>query len=592
MSNNNTSAMLSSSNFLQSIIEADLAEGTYANRKDDQGKPIPQVITRFPPEPNGYLHIGHAKSIYINFGLAQTYSGRCHLRFDDTNPEKEDQKYVDTIIDSIHWLGLGWNDGNKEHIYFASDYFDRLYEMAEYLILAGLAYVDSQNVEQIAINRGNFNSPGNNSPFRNRSPKDSLDLFRRMKIGEFDDGKHTLRARIDMASTNMNMRDPIIYRIRRVCHHRTGSNWYIYPMYDYTHPISDALENISHSICTLEFQDHRPFYDWLLSHLSNAGFLDKKVPRQYEFSRLNVTYMITSKRQLHQLVKERIVDGWDDPRMPTIVGMRRRGFTPESIRLFCERAGVTKSDGWIEIETLEHALRENLNPKVPRANAVLRPLALVIDNFPEGETIDCCAPLYPPAHIEHSKKIRQFPISKTLWIEQEDFMENPVKGYFRLFPPAFGRPGGRVRLRHGFVVECIGFEKNINNDVTTVHCIYFPESKSGTEGSSKYKVKGNIHWISKPHAVEAEVRLYDRLFDEPYPDAGGRNFRDSLNPESKKLINAYLEPGLENSKPGQHYQFERHGYFVVDFVDSLLGKPVFNQTVSLKDSWGKKKSSP
>ena len=575
------------SNFLRTIIEADMTAGVYAERKDNQGQPLPQVITRFPPEPNGYLHIGHAKSIWVNFGLARDYAGRCNLRFDDTNPEKEEQEYVDTIIDSVKWLGFDWKDSSGDHLYFASNYFDQLYQMAEYLITAGLAYVDSQSAEDMAANRGNFGEVGKDSPFRTRSPEESLDLFRRMKAGEFKDGAHIVRAKIDMASPNMNLRDPAIYRIRHAHHHRTGDKWCIYPMYDYTHPISDALENISHSICTLEFQDHRPFYDWVLEKLSDGGFLAKPVPRQYEFSRLNITYVVTSKRKLRQLVDEGIVDGWDDPRMSTLVGIRRRGYTPEAIQLFCERTGVTKSDGWIDMSSLEGALREDLDPKAPRATAVLRPLKLIIDNFPEGHIVECHAPVYPPAHPEHATALRHFPISKNVWIEREDFMETPVKGYFRLTPPTADKAGSRVRLRHGYVVECTGFDKDADGNITAVHCNYFEDSKSGTEGSANYKVKGNIHWISVAHALEAEVRLYDRLFSDPHPDAGGKDFKIALNPHSKEVITAYLEPGLTKAMPDDRYQFERHGYFVVDRVDAVAGKPIFNRTVTLKDSWGK-----
>ena len=572
---------LPSPNFLRGIIEADLAAGKYAHRKDRDGRILPQVITRFPPEPNGYLHIGHAKSICLNFGLARDYAGRCHMRFDDTNPEKEEQEYVDTILDSVKWLGFDWRHDGQDHLYFASDYFDQLYAMAEYLITAGHAYVDSQSADEMAANRGNFGEPGKNSPFRDRLAAESLDLFRRMKAGEFKDGEHIVRAKIDMASPNMNLRDPAIYRIRHAHHHRTGDKWCIYPMYDYAHPIEDAIENITHSICTLEFQDHRPFYDWLLEHLAEGGFFKKPLPQQYEFARLNVTYVVTSKRKLRQLVEEGIVDGWDDPRMPTIVGIRRRGFTPESIQLFCERTGVTKSDGWIDISSLEGCLREDLDPKAPRATAVLKPLELIIDNFPEGETVECSAPVYPPAHPQHDEVKRIFPISKTLWIEAEDFMEVPSKAYFRLFP------GNKVRLRYGYVIECTGCDKDAAGNVIAVHCNYFADSKSGTEGSANYKVKGNIHWVSVAHALEAEVRLYDRLFTDPNPDAGGKDFTLALNPNAKEVIKAYLEPGLKEALAGDRYQFERHGYFVADRVDSKPGKPVFNRVVTLKDGWGK-----
>jgi glutaminyl-tRNA synthetase len=576
--NGSTNPTPAPSNFLRGIIEADLAAGKHEKRVGKDGQPLPTVITRFPPEPNGYLHIGHAKSICLNFGLARDYAGRCNLRFDDTNPTKEEQEYVDTIIDSVKWLGFDWKDGNKEHLYFASDYFDQLYAMAEYLINKDLAYVDSQSAEDMAKNRGNFGEPGKNSPFRDRPAAESLDLFRRMKAGEFEDGAHILRAKIDMASPNMNLRDPAIYRIRHAHHHRTGDKWCVYPMYDYAHPIEDAIENITHSVCTLEFQDHRPFYDWVLEHLAEGGFFAKPLPHQYEFSRLNLTYIVTSKRKLRQLVEENIVEGWDDPRMPTIVGMRRRGYTPEAIQLMCERTGVTKSDGWIDYSVLEGALREDLDEKAPRAIAVLRPLKLIIDNFPEGETVECSAPVHPH-HPERGN--RTFPISKELWIEQEDYMEVPSKGYFRLFP------GNKVRLRYGYVVECTGADKDADGNITAVHCTYFPDSKSGTEGSANYKVKGNLHWVSAAHALQAEVRLYDRLFSDPHPDAGGKDFKLALNPNSKEVVQAFVEPGVAAVQPDEKLQFERHGYFVADRVDSTAGKPVFNRAVTLKDGWGK-----
>lgn len=564
------------SNFLRAIIDNDNAAGTY--HRDG----MPNVITRFPPEPNGYLHIGHAKSICLNFGLARDYAGRCHLRFDDTNPEKEDQEYVDTIIDSVKWLGFDWNDspeqGGASHLYYASDYFDTFYAIAEYLINAGYAYVDSQSAEDMAANRGDFSKPGVNSPFRDRTAAESLDLFRRMKAGEFQGGEHILRAKIDMASPNMNMRDPAIYRIRHAHHHRTGDKWCIYPMYDYAHPLEDAIENITHSICTLEFQDHRPFYDWIIARAAEGGFFKQPVPRQYEFARLNLTYVVTSKRKLRQLVEQNIVSGWDDPRMPTIVGIRRRGYTPESIQLFCERIGVTRSDGWIDYSTLEGCLREDLDPKAPRATAVLRPLKLIIDNFPENENIACTAPVHPH-HPERGN--REFTIGQELWIEQEDFMEEPVKGYFRLFP------GNKVRLRYGYVVECTGCDKDDNGNVIAVHCNYFADSKSGTEGSANYKVKGNIHWVNAADALEAEVRLYDRLFTDANPDAGGKDFMALLNPNALEIVKAYVEPGMKDVTPDTRLQFERHGYFVADRVDSAVGKPVFNRVTTLKDSWGK-----
>ena len=567
------------SNFLRGIIDHDNASAKYAHRSDAQGKALPTVITRFPPEPNGYLHIGHAKSICLNFGLARDYAGRCHLRFDDTNPTKEDQEYVDTIIDSVQWLGYDWQHDGVAHLHYASDYFDQLYQMAEWLITAGNAYVDSQSADDMAANRGSFSEPGKNSPFRDRPAEESLALFRRMKAGEYKDGEHIVRAKIDMASPNMNMRDPAIYRIRHAHHHRTGDKWCIYPMYDYTHPISDALENITHSFCTLEFQDHRPFYDWILERLTEGGFFKKPLPHQYEFARLNLTYAITSKRKLLQLVEENIVDGWDDPRMPTIVGIRRRGYTPEAIQLFAERIGVAKADSWIDMSTLEGALRDDLDPKAARLVAVLNPLKLIIDNFSETASEDCTAPVHPH-HPERGN--RHFKLSRELWIEAEDFMEVPSKGYFRLFP------GNKVRLRYGFVIECTGFDKDANGNVIAVHCNYFADSKSGTEGSANYKVKGNIHWVSAAHAIEAEVRLYDRLFTDDHPDAGGKDFKQALNADSKTVVTAYCESGAELAQPDEKFQFERHGYFVADRVDSKAGKPVFNRITTLKDSWTSK----
>ena len=567
------------SNFLRGIIDHDNASAKYAHRSDAQGKALPTVITRFPPEPNGYLHIGHAKSICLNFGLARDYAGRCHLRFDDTNPTKEDQEYVDTIIDSVQWLGYDWQHDGVAHLHYASDYFDQLYQMAEWLITAGHAYVDSQSADDMAANRGSFSEPGKNSPFRDRPAEESLALFRRMKAGEYKDGEHIVRAKIDMASPNMNMRDPAIYRIRHAHHHRTGDKWCIYPMYDYTHPISDALENITHSFCTLEFQDHRPFYDWILERLTEGGFFKKPLPHQYEFARLNLTYAITSKRKLLQLVEENIVDGWDDPRMPTIVGIRRRGYTPEAIQLFAERIGVAKADSWIDMSTLEGALRDDLDPKAARLVAVLNPLKLIIDNFSETASEDCTAPVHPH-HPERGN--RHFKLSRELWIEAEDFMEVPSKGYFRLFP------GNKVRLRYGFVIECTGCDKDANGNVISVHCNYFADSKSGTEGSANYKVKGNIHWVSAAHTIEAEVRLYDRLFTDDHPDAGGKDFKQALNADSKTVVTAYCESGAELAQPDEKFQFERHGYFVADRVDSKAGKPVFNRITTLKDSWTSK----
>jgi glutaminyl-tRNA synthetase len=555
-------------NFIRNIIDED-------NRNDKWSQ---RVETRFPPEPNGYLHIGHAKSICVNFGIARDYGGVCHLRFDDTNPEKESVEYVDSIIDAVKWLGFDWNKDGTEHLYFASDYYDKLYEFAELLIERGQAYVDSQSAEEMRLTRGSAQEPGKNSPFRDRTPEENLDLFRRMKAGEFKEGEHVLRAKIDMASPNFNMRDPVIYRIRFAHHYRTGDTWCVYPMYDYTHCVSDALENITHSLCTLEFEDHRPLYDWFLNQLADDGKFTRPLPQQIEFSRLNLTYAITSKRKLLQLVTENHVDGWDDPRMPTIVGVRRRGFTPESIRLMCDRVAVTKVDSWIDMSVLEGALRDDLDEKAPRAIAVLDPLKLIIDNYPEGTSETCSAPVHPH-HPERGT--REFPFSRELWIEREDFQEVPKKGYFRLFP------GNKVRLKYGFVVECTGADKDEHGNITAVHCTYFPDSKSGTEGANGYKVKGTIHWVSAEGAYEAEVRIYDRLFKEPQPGAGGAEFLDALNPDSKRIVRAYLEPGARQANAEDRYQFERHGYFVADRIDSKPGSPVFNRIVSLRDSWTK-----
>ncbi|MEA3093035.1 MAG: glutaminyl-tRNA synthetase [Caballeronia sp.] len=555
-------------NFIRNIIDED-------NRNDKWSQ---RVETRFPPEPNGYLHIGHAKSICVNFGIARDYGGVCHLRFDDTNPEKESVEYVDSIIDAVKWLGFDWNKDGTEHLYFASDYYDKLYEFAELLIERGQAYVDSQSAEEMRLTRGSAQEPGKNSPFRDRTPEENLDLFRRMKAGEFKEGEHVLRAKIDMASPNFNLRDPVIYRIRFAHHYRTGDTWCVYPMYDYTHCVSDALENITHSLCTLEFEDHRPLYDWFLNQLADDGKFTRPLPQQIEFSRLNLTYAITSKRKLLQLVTENHVDGWDDPRMPTIVGVRRRGFTPESIRLMCDRVAVTKVDSWIDMSVLEGALRDDLDEKAPRAIAVLDPLKLIIDNYPAGTSETCHAPVHPH-HPERGT--REFPFSRELWIEREDFQEVPKKGYFRLFP------GNKVRLKYGFVVECTGADKDEHGNITAVHCTYFPDSKSGTEGANGYKVKGTIHWVSAEGAYEAEVRIYDRLFKEPQPGAGGAEFLDALNPDSKRIVRAYLEPGARQANAEDRYQFERHGYFVADRIDSKPGSPVFNRIVSLRDSWTK-----
>ena len=574
-------------NFIRNIIDADLAAGKYATRQW-AGRPGPAAVqtpapadpakirTRFPPEPNGYLHFGHAKSILLNFGLAADYAGVCHLRFDDTNPEKEDQEYVDSIIDSVHWLGGDYSAFGREHLYFASDYFDYFYQFAETLIEHALAYVDSQSAEEMRAARGSLTEAGKDSPFRNRSVAENLALFRDMRDGKHAEGTHILRAKIDMASPNINLRDPAIYRIKHAHHHRTGDKWCIYPMYAYAHPIEDALENITHSICTLEFEDQRPWYDWLLAKLAEFGVLTKPLPQQIEFSRLNLTYIITSKRYLKQLVDQHHVEGWDDPRMPTLVGARRRGFTPQGFKLFAQRIGVSKSDSWIDMSVLEDAQREVLNEQCERRIAVLNPLKLIIDNFPEGTIEEAFAPNHPQ---QPDLGKRAMPLSRELWIEREDFEEVPPKGYFRLFP------GNRVRLRYGYVLECIGADKDTNGNVIAVHCNYFPDSKSGTPGADTYKVKGNIHWISVPHAYECEVRLFDRLFKVPHPGRASGNFLDDINPQAKQVITAYLEPALQQAAAEQRFQFERHGYFVADRVDSKPGQPIFNRAVTLRDGW-------
>lgn len=555
------------SNFIRNIIDEDLRSGKRSH-----------VETRFPPEPNGYLHVGHAKSIYVNFGTAEQYGGVCHLRFDDTNPEKEDLEYVDSIIDSVRWLGYSWRQGEREHLYYASDYFERLYAYATLLIERGHAYVDSQSAEEMRATRGTLTEPGTPSPYRERSVQENLDLFHRMRAGEFADGEQVLRAKIDMASPNINMRDPVLYRVRHAHHHRTGDTWCIYPMYDYTHCVSDAIEHITHSLCTLEFEDHRPLYDWFLEQLVEAGAFERPLPQQIEFSRLNLTYVVTSKRKLRRLVDEGHVEGWDDPRMPTLVGLRRRGYTPEAVRLFCERIGVSKADSWIEMSLLEQSLREVLDDTAPRAVAVLDPLKLIIDNFPADAVESCSAPVHPH-HPERGA--RSFALSRELWIERDDFAEQPAKGYFRLFP------GNRVRLRYGFVVECVGADKDESGRVTAVHCRYFADSKSGTEGANTYKVKGNIHWVSAADAQQVEVRLYDRLFRQAHPDAGDQDLIAALNENSKRIVTAFVEPGVMATEAGTSLQFERHGYFVADHKDSRENRPVFNRSVSLRDSWGK-----
>jgi glutaminyl-tRNA synthetase len=581
------------SNFIRQIIAEDRRSSKYAGR----------VVTRFPPEPNGYLHIGHAKSICLNFGLAAENDGTCHLRFDDTNPIKEDVEYEDSIKDAVRWLGYDWD----AHLYHASDYFDRLYEFARHFIKAGLAYVDSSTADELRRLRGTLTEAGRASPYRDRSVEENLDLFRRMKEGEFPDGAHVLRLKIDLASPNINLRDPTIYRIRHTAHHRTGSKWCVYPLYDYTHCISDALERITHSLCTLEFQDHRPLYDWVIERLAEAGLLQKPLPHQYEFARLNLSYTVMSKRKLLELVEGGYVEGWDDPRMPTLAGLRRRGYTPESIRLFAERIGVTKSDSWIDVSVLEECLREDLNERAERRIAILDPVKLVIDNYPEEREEECLAPNHPQKpELGH----RSLPLGRELWIEREDFEEHPPKGYFRL------APGAEVRLRYAYIVKCVGAERDAEGRVTTVHCTYDPETRSGTAGADARKVRGNIHWLSARHAAACEVRLYDRLFtvpqpgrlaasplasaptvdgearvqvalddDAPFDEPTERNYLDDLSRDSKRVIRAYVEPALTRASREDRCQFERHGYFIADAMDHAAANPVFNRTVTLRDSW-------
>ncbi len=687
----NKEAPAKASNFLRQIIEADLASGTYSGRRwghapgtaseheaarGSVADPA-RIRTRFPPEPNGYLHVGHAKSICLNFGLARDYQGVCHMRFDDTNPEKEEQEYVDSILDAVKWLGFGWDAHGDSHLYYASNYFDFMYRAAEYLIETGHAYVDEQTPEEMRASRGDFVTPGKDSPFRSRTPAENLARFREMRAGKLPDGAAVLRAKISMASPNINLRDPAIYRIKHAEHHNTGKAWCIYPMYSFAHPIEDALENITHSICTLEFEDQRPFYDWTLERIvpilrapqfEQAKALIEKIegqgleagkefalhcfnhadklfasaaeqqmralfakwehdrnavvhdlgaffkllkseaaqftpllahaldgqrpnvfllPHQHEFARLNLTYVITSKRKLAQLVNEGRVSGWDDPRMPTIVGLRRRGYTPESIQLFAERIGVTKDYSWIDYSTLEGCLREDLENKAHRGMAVLDPVKLVLTNWAEAfgsadYTEECTLPALP--HMEEGQVApapRRFLIGREVWIEREDFEEVPPKGYKRLFP------GNVVRLKGGYVIECTGCLRDAAGKVTEVHARVIPGTKSGTPGADSVKAKAAITWVGVADGVAAEVRLYDRLFTEAQPDAGGKDFLAALNPDSLKTVTAYVEPSLARAEADDKFQFERHGYFVADRKDHVPGKPVFNRVTGLKDSWGK-----
>ena len=544
--------------FLHVRINQDNASGRFGKK----------VHTRFPPEPNGYLHIGHAKSICINFGLAQEYGGLCNLRFDDTNPVKEDTEYVDSIREDVHWLGGEWDDRE----YYASNYFDQLYAFAEQLIRDGKAYVDSQSAEEIRASRGTLTQPGTESPYRNRSIEENLDLFHRMRGGEFADGEHVLRAKIDMASPNVVMRDPTLYRIRHAEHHRTGDKWCVYPMYDFTHCLSDSLEGITHSICTLEFVNNRELYDWVLDALNVYH------PQQIEFARLGLTYTVLSKRKLIQLVKGGFVRGWDDPRMPTICGMRRRGYTPEAIRDFCSRIGVARAENLVEYSLLEFCVREHLNAIAPRTMAVLNPIKVVIENYPEGQVEWFDMPFSQDGSVEGSRKV---PFSRELYIERDDFREDPPKKFHRLFP------GSEVRLRYAYYVTCKDVVKDTDGNIVELRCTYDPESKGGATPDGR-KIKGTIHWVSVPHAVSAEVRLYEHLFTSPTPGntPEGVEFTDLLNPDSMRVVTAQVEPALAEFPAGSRVQFERLGYFCVD-PDSKPGAPVFNRTVTLKDSWAK-----
>ena len=547
------------SNFVREIIRDDLKTNKYGGR----------VHTRFPPEPNGYLHIGHAKSISLNFGLAQEFGGKCNLRFDDTNPSKEETEYVDSIIEDVRWLGGDW----EGRLFYASDYFEQLYEWAVQLIKAGKAYVDDLSPDELRKQRGTLTEPGQNSPYRGRSVEENLDLFARMKAGEFPDGTRTLRAKIDMASPNLNLRDPIMYRILHAEHHRTGNKWCIYPMYDFAHGESDSIEKITHSICTLEFEDHRPLYDWYVEQLGIYH------PQQIEFDRLNLTYTLLSKRKLLALVQNKLVQGWDDPRMPTISGLRRRGYTPEAIRNFCRRVGVSKTNGTTELGLLEYYLREDLNKRAPRVMAVLRPLRLVIDNYPEGQVEQMEAVNNPE---DESQGSRTVPFSRALYIEQDDFREDPPKQYFRL------APGREVRLRYGYFVTCTSVVKDSSGQVTEIHCTYDPATRGGNAPDGR-KVKSTIHWVSAEHALDAEIRLYDTLFtkEDPNEVEEGQDFTANLNPQSLEVLTgAKLEPSLRGAKPGTGYQFERLGYFSVD-PDTTPEKLVFNRTVALRDTWAK-----
>ena len=549
--------------FIREIVAADLASGKHAS-----------TVTRFPPEPNGYLHIGHAKSICLNFGISiENEGGVCHLRFDDTNPAKEDVEYVDSIKEDVQWLGFDWG----KNIYFASDYFEKLYGFAVELIQSGKAFVCELTLDEIAGHRGTPTKPGTNSPYRDRSPGENLELFQRMRDGEFADGTRVLRAKIDMASPNLHMRDPVLYRIRKTLHHRTGNKWCLYPMYDFTHCLSDSIEGITHSLCTLEFEVHRPLYDWVLDNVA----IDSR-PRQIEFARLSLTYTVLSKRKLLTLVEEGCVNGWDDPRMPTVSGLRRRGYTPASIRSFCKTIGMTKFNSLTDVALLEHSIRQDLNDTTPRRMAVLRPLKVVITNFDEGKVEELEAANHPK---DPEAGTRSVPFTREIYVERDDFMEEPPRKFFRL------GPGREVRLRFAYFITCNEVIKNAAGEVTELHCTYDPETHGGSAPDGR-KVKGTIHWVSASHAFEAQVRLYDRLFtvEDPNKEDDGKTYLDHLNAESQEVIaDAKLEPGLAKAEPGERFQFERLGYFCADAGDSQAGKPVFNRTVTLRDAWAKQR---
>ncbi|AWD32632.1 Glutamine--tRNA ligase [Candidatus Kinetoplastibacterium sorsogonicusi] len=572
-------------NFIKNIIEKDLKNNLFKN-KLWAGYPAPsykqnknkidkaKIRTRFPPEPNGYLHIGHAKSIFLNFSLALNYNGRCHLRFDDTNPDKENSEYVESIIKAIKWLGYSWDTDGENNLYYASDYFEYMFEFAESMIEGGYAYIDEQTQDEIKLNRGTLTEPGKNSPWRNRPIHESLSLFRDMRDGKFPNGHLVLRAKIDMSSPNINLRDPIIYRIRHIEHYRTKKKWCIYPMYNWAHPIEDALEGITHSICTLEFEDQRPFYDWTLNILYNLNKINKPFPRQYEFSKLNLTYIVTSKRKLLQLIEGNYVEGWDDPRMPTILGLCRRGYTPNSILNFCEKIPISKSESTIDYSILEQSLRDELELTAKRFMAVINPLKLIITNYPENKSEICYAPVNPH---NPSDGIRKFNFCRELWINFDDFLENPTKGYFRLYP------GNIVRLKYSYIIKCTKCIKDQNNNILEVHAEYIENTKSNTEGSNKFKVKGNITWVTQKYSSHANVILYDRLFNDPYPDSSGKNFLDYINDKSKVEAKIWLEEGIVLDH-NDYWQFERMGYFKLD-KKQTNHIPIINRIVTLKDSW-------